>query len=196
MDTFWDEHHTSQNVWWISSIYSGNDILKMHQLNVNDIQNLEVLDLGIGAGNLVKYFYENNNKVYACDISTKALENVRQYANTYTTNELNNIPPVNLAVSNLVFQHCDDNEIERFINEVNLKPGGIFSFQFAFLRENEEPTDFVKNNIKNKTHFFRSKKFILDVINKSNKKLVKILDDVHHYGNENFSWSIMAVSNK
>jgi SAM-dependent methyltransferase len=196
MDDFWNDKHENKNTYWISSAYSGKDILDIHKLNINDIKNKSVLDIGIGAGNLIKYFYDNNNKVYACDISIKALENVEKLAETYTTNNLKNIPPVDIAISNLVFQHCDNDEIERLINEVNLKEGGIFSFQFAYLRENEEPNQFVKSLMDNKTHFFRSKKQMLDIINASNKKVVNVLDDIHYYGEENFSWSIMVITNK
>ena len=195
MEEFWENNHKNKDVWWISSTYNGNDILNLHKISI-DINNLSILDIGIGAGNLIKHLHNNNNNVYACDISKAALENVATISKTYLTNNLKDIPPVDIAISNLMFQHCDDNECERIINDVNLKNTGYFTFQFAYLRDNEEPTEFVKDNIKKKTHYFRSKEYMINVINRSNKKILKIHDDIHHYGIENFSWSIIVVCNK
>jgi hypothetical protein len=147
-------------------------------------------------GHLRKYLYKNGNIIYSCDISSNVLNNVKDIANIYLTDELKNIEPVDLAISNLYFQHCNNTEIIRFIKDINLKKDGIFSFQFAYLRTNEEITGTVKNNIKNGTHYFRSLDFILNIINNSNKKLLSISEPINFYGEENFSWYIIKITNK
>ncbi len=196
MEIFWNTKHTNNESWWISSGISGEEILNTHKLNIHDLKNLDILDIGIGAGNLTKHLNANKCNVYSCDISKKALEKVKNFSKTYSTENLKNIPPVDIAICNLVFQHCDDSEVERIINDVNLKECGFFTFQFAYLRRDEEPSEYVKSNIKNKTHYFRSKQSVIEIISRSNKKLLQVLDDVHYYEIENFSWAIFRVSNK
>jgi SAM-dependent methyltransferase len=190
---FWNEKHSNNDKYWLSG-YKKDDIFYIHKLK--DVNNLKVLDIGVGLGYFTKELYDLGNEVYACDISEIALSNVKNYAKTYLTSELKNIEPVDLAICNLVFQHCNDNEITRIINEVNLRNNGIFTFQFAFLRENEEPNEKIKNLIKNGTHFYRSLDKIIDIVEKSNKKIIQILDPIHYYGDENCSWYIVKVVNK
>lgn len=192
-EIFWNNAHSNQLEYYINSSNS-NDILNYHNLNKN-ISDKLILDIGIGLGYLTEYL-SKNNKVISVDISDVALKKVKDFAyKTYNTSELSKIEPVNLAICNLVFQHCDDEEIERIIREIQLKDDGIFSFQFAFLRENEEPNDFVKELIKNKTHYFRSLEKIKEFVEKCGKKIVSISEPMHWYEKENFSWLFVKISN-
>jgi hypothetical protein len=192
-EIFWDNAHFKKLKYWIDSSNS-DDILTQHQIDKN-ISDKLILDLGIGLGYLTKYL-SKNNKVISVDISNIILEKVKEFAyKTYNTSELLKIEPVDLAICNLVFQHCDDEEVERIIREIQLKEDGIFSFQFAFLRENEEPNDIVKQLIKNKTHYFRSLEKIKEFINKCGKKIVNISEPIHWYEKENFSWLFVKISN-
>jgi hypothetical protein len=95
-----------------------------------------------------------------------------------------------------VFQHCIDSEIERIINDVVLSDDGIFSFQFAFLRENEEPNENVKNLINGGSHHFRSIETITDMVNKANKEIISISEPMNYYNPENFSWLMIKIKNK
>jgi SAM-dependent methyltransferase len=192
-EIFWNNAHSNELNYWINSSNS-NDILNYHNFNQN-ISDKLILDLGIGLGYLTEYL-SKNNKVISVDISDVALEKVKEFAyKTYNTSELSKIEPVDLAICNLVFQHCDDEEVERIIREIQLKDDGIFSFQFAFLRENEEPNDFVKELIKNKTHYFRSFEKIKEFVNKCGKKIVSISEPIHWNHTENFSWLFVKISN-
>lgn len=192
-EIFWNNAHSNELNYWINSSNS-NDILNYHNFNQN-ISDKLILDLGIGLGYLTEYL-SKNNKVISVDISDVALEKVKEFAyKTYNTSELSKIEPVDLAICNLVFQHCDDEEVERIIREIQLKDDGIFSFQFAFLRENEEPNDFVKELIKNKTHYFRSFEKIKEFVNKCGKKIVSISEPIHWRHTENFSWLFVKISN-
>jgi Rps23 Pro-64 3,4-dihydroxylase Tpa1-like proline 4-hydroxylase len=192
-EIFWNNAHSKQIKYWIDSS-TANDILTQHKID-KYISDKLILDLGIGLGYLTEYL-SKNNKVISVDISDIAFEKVKEFAyKTYNTSELLKIEPVDLAICNLVFQHCDDEEVERIIREIQLKDDGIFSFQFAFLRENEEPNDFVKQLINNKTHYFRSIEKIRDFVNKCGKKIVDISEPIHYYGTENFSWLFVKISN-
>lgn len=190
---FWNNAHSQELEYWINSSNS-NDILNYHEIDIN-INGKIIMDIGIGLGYLTKYLSKNNN-VISVDISKVALEKVKECAyKTYHTSELLKIEPVDLAICNLVFQHCDDEEVERIIKEIQLKDDGIFSFQFAFLRENEEPNDFVKELIKNKTHYFRSLEKIINFVTTCGKKIVSISKPIHWCENENFSWLFVKISN-
>jgi SAM-dependent methyltransferase len=192
MDIFWEENHSSQNDYWLSGSNTAEYILNVHKLN--NITNKTVLDIGVGLGHLCRYFYSKGNRVIGCDISQIALNRISNFAKTYNTKDLSKIEPVDLAICNLVFQHCNDDEVARIIKDVNLKPGGIFTFQFAFLRDNEPPNENVQNLIKNGTHHFRSLDVIKNMISKTNKHIVDILPQMDYYGSENFSWYIVKLS--
>jgi cyclopropane fatty-acyl-phospholipid synthase-like methyltransferase len=194
MDTFWEKNHVESNEYWLSSTNSAEYILDIHGIDKN-ISGKTILDIGIGVGNLCRYLHSKRNKMNACDISHSALDKVKSFANTYHTSELNRVEPVDLAISNLVFQHCNDAEIARIIKDINLKDDGIFSFQFAFLREDEIPNDNVKRLISNGTHHFRDINTIIKIVNTANKKIVDISKPIHYYGSENFSWHIVKISN-
>lgn len=60
----------------MSGCYSGEDILRIHNITIPS--NLKILDLGIGMGNLTKYLYELKNEVYSCDITKVGLDNVKK----------------------------------------------------------------------------------------------------------------------
>jgi 2-polyprenyl-3-methyl-5-hydroxy-6-metoxy-1,4-benzoquinol methylase len=194
MQDFWEKKHSESAGYWISDTNNAKYILDIHRLQ--DPKNLRILDIGIGQGHIVRYLVGLGNDVACCDISLTALNGVKDIAKTYHTRDINSIPPVDLCICNLVFQHCTDDECMRIINGVKLSDTGRFTFQFAFLRDGEEPTQVVKTNIENKTHYFRSKEDMLKIVSMTNKKVVDIHPDIHHHGDENFSWSIMVVSNK
>jgi len=193
MESFWDEKHKISCEWWLSKCYTGDMILEMHGLKNFELAGKTVLDIGIGAGYLSNYLNECKSNVISCDISKEALKNVESFAKTFHTSELKNIPPVDLAISNLVFQHCNDDEVARIIKEVNLKKNGIFSFQFAYLRPNEPPNELTQKLIDGGTHHFRTLKQIIDMVNRGNKKLVEISDSKHFYSPENFSWKFVKI---
>jgi len=192
METFWEEKHATKNEYWLSG-YKGAEILNLHNIDTT-ISNIKALDIGIGFGYLSKYFHDNHNQVFSCDISTIALEAVKGFATTYQTKELSKIEPVDLAVCHLVFQHCTDDEMERIIREVNLTKTGIFSFQFAFLRDGEPPNSTVQRLQKMGTHHFRSLETVKQMVERSGKKIVSISDPVHYYEPENFSWYFVKLT--
>ena len=193
MENFWEHKHASKDGYWISDTNHAKYVLDIQKVDT-EISGKQILDIGIGLGHVAKHFNERGNNVICADISQTALDNVKSFAATYHTSDLNKIEPVDLAMCNLVFQHCEDSEVQRIIQDVNLKDGGIFSFQFAFLRE--PPNEQVKGLIANGKHFFRSLDTIKGMIDNSNKKLLRLYDPIHHYHPENFSWYVVHLTNK
>lgn len=190
---FWEINHSICDKYWLTGS-TLSDVLNYHALS--NVANLKVLEIGIGFGTMTEQLHLANNEVFACDISTEALKKVSTFAKIYTTDQFNLIEPVDLAICHLVFQHCDDDEIERIIKSVILKENGIFSFQFACIREDDPPNRLVQQYINNKTHHFRTLDTVKQMIEKSNKQICLISEPIHFYQPENFSWYIVKVCNK
>ena len=141
---FWEDNHNKNDNYWLTGSLA-EEIFNTHELK--DVVNKKVLEIGIGLGYFTKELFLLNNQVYACDISQNALNRVRDFSKTYLTQELKIVEPVDLAICHLVFQHCDDTEIERIINDVNLTQDGVFTFQFAYLRDDDPPNEIVTSFI-------------------------------------------------
>jgi hypothetical protein len=194
--SFWESKHSDSDRYWLTGS-SLRDIMHLHNLTIDDIKNKKMLEIGVGFGNLSIDAVNHVKELICCDISEVALTKVHPLVTKkYLTTELSKIEPVDLAVCHLVFQHCIDSEIERIINDVVLSDDGIFSFQFAFLRENEEPNENVKNLINGGSHHFRSIETITDMVNKANKEIISISEPMNYYNPENFSWLMIKIKNK
>lgn len=193
MQQFWEDNHIHNNPYWLSNS-TPIDVLTLHNINYN-VTGKKILDIGVGTGRMSQYLFSNKNKVFSSDISEVALNNVKDIAIPYHTTKLKDIEKVDIAICHLVFQHCTNQEVQRIINDVNLNDDGFFSFQFAFLRENEEPNDNVKSLINASTHYFRSIDIIEQMVSNTNKKIIYISEPIHWYTPENFSWYIVRVMN-
>jgi SAM-dependent methyltransferase len=171
--SFWETKHDSNDIWWISGTRF-KVMLGQHNLSTDDFKNKKILEIGVGTGSMSAELPEYSSEIYCCDISQVALDNVKKYATqTFLTENLKNIPPVDMAFSHLVFQHCTNEEILRIINEVNLTENGVFSFEFISLVDSVI-IDKVQNFIDNKTHFFRSLQELTSLLEDSNKEIVKV----------------------
>lgn len=187
---FWNQEHVKGKDWIGNSSFK--KIIEYHKLDVENYRNKKILDIGVGSGDFLKNIKKYTNNLYASDISNIALKKVENYAETFLTDDLKKIPKVDLAICHLVFQHCLDEEVERIINEIQLADNGIFSFQYAYLRNND---NFInsKGQILNHTHFFRNPKKMKNIIDNSNKY---IIDKSLIYKHPEFNWEILKVKNK
>lgn len=193
---FWEVKHQTSDKYWLTGSSLG-EIMNFHELTEDDIRDKKVLDLGVGLGNLSKELINYTDELICCDISEKALSNVDDKVNKkYLTTNLKEIEPVDLAICHLVFQHCTNQEIERIINDVVLKDGGTFTFQFAYLRDNESPNSTVMNLIELGSHHFRDLKHIEKMVDKSDKEIVWVSKPYDFHYPENFSWLIVKLKNK
>jgi ubiquinone/menaquinone biosynthesis C-methylase UbiE len=193
--SFWEKKHKDNDRFWLTGT-NLESIKHFHNLNTEDLKNKKILEIGVGLGNLSKELVNYSENIICCDISEESLKNVDQKVNKkYLTTELKKIEPVDIAICHLVFQHCTNDEIERIIKEVNLTEGGVFTFQFAYLRENEKPNSKVRDFINLGSHHFRDISQIRDIVNKSNKKIVWISKSYDFSNPENFSWLIVKIKN-
>lgn len=193
---FWeDKHLIKENLWLTGSDFNG--ILNFHKIDKKELFNQTVLEIGVGLGTFSSEVVKHSEKIICCDISQNALNNLNEKVKKkYLTENLKDIEPVDLAICHLVFQHCTNDEVQRIINDVQLKDTGVFSFQFAFIRENEKPNNLVSKYINNGSHHFRSFDKIQEMIYNSNKEIIWVSDKYDFYTPENFSWLIVKIKNK
>lgn len=133
MDTgreFWNKKFKgSVEEWKID--YDPETLFKEHGLPIP--QGLTVMDFGVGRGDFARFCKQRGNIVICCDVAEEALHGVYGVADECLLYDeaIDNLPPVDLAIANLVFQHCSDEVVLRIMKGIRLKPGGVFSFQFA-----------------------------------------------------------------
>ena len=193
---FWEHKHDTNDTYWLTG--SGfESLLDVYDIDKISLNKKTVLEIGVGKGNFSESVLPYCEKIYCCDISEKALNKLNEsVAGKFLTTDLKNIPEVDLAICHLVFQHCEDKEMSRIIKDINLSPNGSFYFQFASLRKNEKPNDFVKSLINSGSHFFRDLEVVETFIENGNKKISRVYDVISHYGKENFDWYIIKIENK
>lgn len=193
---FWESKHQLGDKYWLTGSVL-QDIMGYHDLTEDSIKDKKILEIGVGLGNLSKELVSYTDKLICCDISENALSSVsNKVTKKYLTTDLNKIEPVDLAICHLVFQHCTDDEVGRIINDVVLTEDGIFTFQFAYLREGEKLNENTTNLINSGSHHFRSFDTIKEMVNKSNKMVVWESKPYHWKSPENFSWLVIKVKNK
>lgn len=176
---FWESKHNLKELWWISGT-DFNIFLKEHNLLRESFIHKKILEIGVGTGSMTSQLVQLSNEVFCCDISKKALENLDHLpVQKFLTENLNQIPPVDIAFSHLVFQHCTDDEVLRIIDSVKLNDNGFFSFEFISFVDNLI-IDKVQKLINDKTHFFRSIKDLELMIEQTNKKIIKIENPRFH----------------
>jgi len=194
--TFWEVQHSTSDRYWLTGS-SLKEIMTLHEISEDDLTDTKVLEIGVGLGTLSRDIFKYTTDLICCDISEKALEGVNpNVSQKYLTTELSKIAPVDLGICHLVFQHCTDKEIERIINDIVLTDDGIFTFQFAFLRNGEKPNAKVQKLIELGSHHFRSIETIGKMVDKAGKEIVWVSKPYHYYEPENFSWFMVKIKNK
>lgn len=194
---FWEKHH-EENTGWLTGTHF-EDFLRQFALTLDDVKGKRVLEIGVGRGHCTESLGTFASELYCCDISEAGLENVKKYAKqVFQTQDVNSIPPVDLAVSHLVFVHCTDDEMLRIINGVNLVDGGRFIFSFSSVIDGIISDRVQEILIDDGSHFFRSPDEVKDLIARSNKELVKISEPnrILHASWFEHDWYYVTVQNK
>lgn len=186
---FWESRHEVQDEVWLtgSSLW---EVKHYHSLENTDFADL--LEIGVGTGSLIQEIRDRKIpcKYIGCDIV-----DVPSTEDFYNTGELSAIRPVKLALAHLVFQHCEPEEVERIINDVQLTKDGLFSFQIAVLRDEKPSSETSKYKAEGKLYFTTLEE-MKNMIKRSNKKLIWQSESFSHDGRFNFDWYILKVGRK
>jgi SAM-dependent methyltransferase len=194
---FWENKHYSDDVYWLTGTPL-SCILNYHNLKNEYFYNKSFLEIGVGSGTLAKDLRPTVMEYHCCDISENALRNLPEEVNSkWLTRDLNKIPPVDIALCHLVFQHCDDDEVCRIIEDVNLKDGGTFLIQSSHSKSDRRLREY--NLEFKKNLFFRNVQELTRIINNTSKKIIEILPPISFDKKDGFEWigwDIMRLSNK
>ena len=120
MKQWWDSIHEKYNETKdFKFLTNSNPILAVKNLNIDLIKDKKILEIGVGTGNSTKYYYDKGLEVSALDISDVALERVEQYIiKSYTPDDILPSKYFDIAVSNLVAQHMNDEDLSNQIKQV------------------------------------------------------------------------------
>jgi len=188
---FWENQHQKKDTYWLTGS-SAQNVLRYHG---NPPISGIILDIGIGMARFMKDISKTHT-IMGVDISPEAVKRGSQYGDCFLVDQLSSVPPVDWAFCHLVFQHCSDEIVQKIIDEVPLKPGGIFSFQFAYINPGETPTDFLKTVLAQGQHYLRDETRMNEILTKTSKRIVKVANRVSFHHPENLSWSIYQVTNR
>ena len=194
---FWEGHHQGNSGWLTGTSF--DSLLKQFSLTVLDIQGKRVLEIGVGRGHCTESFKNFASELYCCDISETGLAKIKEWATqVFQTTDINLIPPVDLAISHLVFVHCTDDEMLRIINGVTLAEGGRFIFQVSGLKDGILTDQAKEKLVDDGSHFFRSVEETKAIINRSNKQFVSVIgpNSINHEGWFDHEWYYITVENK
>jgi len=109
------------------------------------VPNIKILNIGIGTGAETIELSKHNVIIDVLDISEIAINKVKDITrNQYLSSNIENLPinEYDIAVSHLVSQHIDDDELNKQIKYVlrSLNTTGTFAMQFAFNDDNDNKT--------------------------------------------------------
>jgi SAM-dependent methyltransferase len=187
---FWNEKHRISSTYWLTKTVPDH-VFIWHRLSLPTGK--RVMDIGIGNGALVQRLRKAGNDVVACDISPVALQRVAQIAQTVDVDDLRTIAPVDLAICHLVFQHCTALEMCQIIRDVRLTPGGLFSFQFAYLASKPSPS--IQIHMDEGHLVFRPLESVLaDIATMPWLTVVRTFESpVHHFEGTDIGWHFVQV---
>lgn len=193
-EDFWDLNHQNKDLYWLTGTEL-REIESRHEIDFNFLKGKDFLEIGTGVGGL-SYAIPDGINHFCCDISEHALNKVSNNVKLkFLSSEIKKIPPVDVAVCHLVFQHCDNKEVFRIIEETNLKNSGFMSIQFAFLVDPSGVN--ILNEIEQNNLFFRSLEKFQSIVDKTNKQIITTSPPIYFSGRLGFvGWHIARLINK
>ena len=123
-----NEHH-----FFLTGSYL-NDYIKCFNCRNHYHLSNNILEIGIGEGNVVREMVNHGKNITTSDISESAKDKIKDISSYYHLNNIDNIPKNNFDIifCHLVVQHIDDNMLEyhlkHFIPTLNEK--GVYYIQY------------------------------------------------------------------
>ena len=184
-----------------------------NNLLINFENNNNILEIGCGAGALLKYYYNKNCKIYGIDLSLKMIEIskiVMPLGNFYISEASNLINiksnSINYLLSHSCFQYFSNiNYLKLVISEIIrvLKPNGkIYISDIIDDNLKDEILEYRKKKIglekynelyKNLKHFSITKQKFIELLNNNFKNIKIINSDKRGDENKFFRYDITAI---
>ena len=160
LPAFWNDKHQTQNRHWLTGTSMGM-LYKFYDIGPDQLKSRRILEIGVGVGAITKDLRQLADKLYCADISAVALKNASQHADgTFLTQDISQVPAVDVAICHLVLVHCDDAEVQRILSNINLVPSGKIYCQFSCLKSPDAietaPPGVKKALTETGPHYFRA----------------------------------------
>lgn len=203
---FWEDAHKNNEELWLTGSYL-QQIWEPMLILPYIKPGLKVLNIGVGLGRDTHELHTKDVIVDVLDISEIALERVKSITrNRYLSSNLPEIPTneYDIAVSHLVTQHMNDEDLIEQINHVirSLKPNGIFAMQFAFIDNNQEDQKELNRVYKNvlyiptdkKGHMFRTLPKMKDIVESQCHGKISWVSNVRTYTTTPIKWYYIHIT--
>jgi hypothetical protein len=170
--------------------------LHYHKLDLSNVKT--VLVVGVGRGSVIKSLVQEGKTVYGTDISNNlvklALESGARDA--IISIRMKKLPPVDLALCHLVLQHNVEPEVERLINDANLNPNGLGSYQYSTLANDTTLTSMMVKEFNEGELNVYSIERMKNIVNRTNKRWIKNTPSVKWRDEFYWDWNIVQFRNK
>jgi len=195
---FWEENHKPGSMRFLSN---SNPELTYRQHGVSDVMSgpsKTIMEIGVGVATSIRFLAIRHN-VVAVDISSRAIEKVKDIAQGYLTEDMPKIKDksVDVAISHIVLQHCEDQVVDFIIGQTlrTLKDDGFFSFQIACCNDINET---LKKRLTQEEVVIewidRPVKWFEEIVAKNNGKVVRRPDPIYGMGRtKNIDWYFLHV---
>ena len=111
-----------------------NQYLQIFNCNTHYIMSSNILEIGIGEGQVVKEMFNDGKNITTSDISESAKDKIKDIASYYHLNNIDNIPKntFDIIFCHLVVQHIDNNMLEYHLKHFipTLNDNGIYYIQY------------------------------------------------------------------
>lgn len=196
---FWDRHHSASNQTWLTGSMI-DAYLRFFEISREDLKDQRILEIGVGLGRASRELAKITKEFYCADISQAALDKLDDCtSHRFLTTDLKLVPPADLVICYLVTVHCNDDEVQRILNDTQLSAKGKMLVQFSGPRDDGEiseraHTEFVDNG----SHHFRTRQEIQDLVSKTNKRIDRMLPShrVNHNGWFEHDWHPVILTNQ
>lgn len=195
---FWDKQHTMSNQTWLTGS-TLDAYQRFFQIN-DDLTKLRILEIGVGLGRASRALSQVAREFYCADISKAALDKLADCTDhRYLTADIKSAPQADLVICHLVMVHCQDHEVVRILNDINLAPQGKIVVQFSGPSDDGQISDRARQQfVDDNSHHFRTRQQIQDLVAQTNKRIDSMLPPVrvHHDGWFDHDWHPVVIVNK
>ena len=178
IDKFWDDQHRQSSSW-----LTGTNWLSYRQcygMRDQDLIDSTCLEIGVGKGIATRELAALVPILYCCDISQTALDKIKDIATQcWLSQDLDQVPPVDVVICHLVFVHCDDAECIRILRSIRLKPEGRVFCQFSTFKDSAVGATDASSRVQQKLdlgrkHFFRDTDHVQQIVHSAGLQIHNI----------------------
>lgn len=175
---FWHKQHIGNTAWLTGT--SWDRIQEFYDVSDRDFQDRVCLEIGVGRGTVTKALAALASELHCCDVTQAALDKVQHLATQcWLSQDIDHIPPVDIALCHLVLVHCTDEECVRILKSISLKDQARVLCQFSSFKDpamgarGASVHTLQTLDLDNK-HFFRDLDHIGDIVRSADLKIHKV----------------------